>query len=78
MIDIIDGEDSIYTKLTKHLKETTFVVILFILLSCDNFRTSCAKNIPKLNTSTGSLNIWGTVLLSLIYGLLYIGFRQFV
>ena len=78
MLDIIEGDNSIYNKLTKHLKETTFVVLLFVLLSCESLRTACANNIPKLNTTDDKLNIWGTILLSIIYGILYIGFRQFI
>jgi hypothetical protein len=78
MIDIMNNENSIYTKLSKHLKETIFVVILFMLLSCESLRTACAKNIPKLNTEDGNLNMWGTTLLSVIYGLIYIGGRQFI
>lgn len=78
MMDIINNEDTIFNKLTKHLKETFIVLFLFVLLSCETTRAACAANIPKLGNSNKSLNLFGTILLSVIYGIIYICLKQFM
>lgn len=78
MMEIINNEDTIFNKLTKHLKETFIVLFLFILLSCETTRSACATNIPKLGNSDKTLNIFGTILLSVIYGIIFICIKQFM
>lgn len=78
MMDIINNEDTIFNKLTKHIKETFIVLLLFVLLSCETTRSACAINIPKLGNTNKSLNLFGTILLSVIYGIIYICMKQFM
>jgi len=78
MMEIINNEETIFNKLTKHLKETFIVLFLFILLSCETTRSACATNIPKLGNSDKTLNMFGTILLSIIYGIVFICIKQFM
>lgn len=78
MMEIINNEETIFNKLTKHLKETFIVLFLFILLSCETTRSACATNIPKLGNSDKTLNMFGTILLSIIYGIIFICIKQFM
>ena len=78
MMDIINNEDTIFNKLTKHIKETFIVLLLFVVLSCETTRAACAANIPKLGNDNKSLNLFGTILLSVIYGIIYICLKQFM
>ena len=77
IMDIIN-EDTLYNRLTKHIKETIIIMCLFVLLSCESVRSACATNIPKLGTEDNSLNMFGTVLLSVFFGLTYIIIKQFM
>ena len=78
MMDIINSEESVFNKLTKHLKETVIFMLLFILLSCETTRSACANHIPKLGTDTNSLNMFGTTLLAVIFGIIFAGIKQFI
>ena len=70
--------NTFFDKTINHLKETIFVICLFVLFNCDYVRASISNTIPSLANDNKNINILGTVLLSIIYGMLYICFRQFV
>ena len=67
-----------FDRIVNHLKETIFVICLFILFTCDYVRNGISTAIPSLANENKNINILGTVLFSIIYGMVYICFRQFV
>jgi len=77
VIDIINNDDNVYNRITRHLKDTIIIMLLFILLSCESTRSSCANCLPKFSND-GGLNVFGTTILSFILGIVYICIKQFI
>ena len=77
VMDIINNDDNVYNRITRHLKDTIIIMLLFILFSCENTRSSCASSVPRLSNND-SLNIFGTIILSFILGIVYISIKQFI